>query len=93
MIRFGLANAIRNNNIFPHDGSVELTIIQFGNSYAVVEIPPINITSSIIANNTADDIINITQRNGNTPIAAGFYLANDQLDTSMIFSSDDKKDE
>jgi len=91
MIRFGLANAISNNNIFPHDGSVELTIIQFGDSYAVVEVPPINITSSIIANNTADDIINITQRNGYTPIAAGFYLANDQLGTSQNFSSDDKQ--
>lgn len=30
LMRNGLANAIENKSIFPHDGSVELTVIQFG---------------------------------------------------------------
>ena len=30
LMRKGLANAIENESVFPHDGSVELTIVQFG---------------------------------------------------------------
>jgi uncharacterized repeat protein (TIGR01451 family) len=31
-MRIGLANAVNNSSIFPHDGTVELTVIQFGGS-------------------------------------------------------------
>ena len=30
LMRNGLANAVENESVFPHDGSVELTVIQFG---------------------------------------------------------------
>jgi len=91
LMRTGLANSIRNESVFPQDGSVELTVVQFGNSYAVVEVPPTNVTNGTIANNTADYVLNITQRYSNTPMAAGIYLATDQLLTSQNFSSGDRQ--
>ncbi|RLF56827.1 MAG: hypothetical protein DRN27_08970 [Thermoplasmata archaeon] len=91
MVRFGLANAIRNEEVFPADGANELTIIQFGSSKAVTELSPTHITDSAIANNTADKIINLTQIRSYTPIAAGIYLTTDQLSTSTNFTSDDRQ--
>lgn len=54
LMKEGLKQAIRNENVFPYDGSVELTVIQFGggswfsNPYAKVELSPIIITDNPI---------------------------------------------
>jgi len=79
----GLADAIDDENIFPHDGSVELTVIQFGDydsssPHAQVEIPPTIITDTNLANIT-DDIKSIEQLGGATPLGCGIRLAADQL--------------
>ena len=84
----GLVNAIGDESVFPQDGSVELTIIQFGvNNYcARVEIGPI-----VVNKNNIQDIVNQIdalknkQGNGWTPIASGFYLANDKIASSTNF--------
>lgn len=85
MMRTGLANAINNSSILPHDGSVQLTVIQFGTyvgsslGYSRVEIDPTQINDSTIAKNISDNITYLSQGIGGTPIAGGIYLATDQL--------------
>jgi len=87
IMRTGLANAIENSDVFPHDGSVELTIIQFGNPYpnkCKVEISPTIINTSnfeIIAST----IRNLNQGKGGTPMAAGIYLTADTMRNSINF--------
>ena len=84
----GLANAIYNESVFPRDGSVELTIIQFGvnNVCARVEIGPVVIYENNI-NSIKDQIIALKNKQGKgwTPIAAAFYLGNDILANSINF--------
>jgi uncharacterized repeat protein (TIGR01451 family) len=86
----GLAAALSNEDTFPHDGSVELTIIQFGGGfwifpgYAKLEIGPVVIDKSnyaLIANN----IKNIKQLKQMTPTACGIYMGADTLFNSDIF--------
>jgi hypothetical protein len=91
MTLFGLSNAIKNESVFPIDGSVELTIIQFGYSKAVRELSPIKVNSSSIAENIADLILNINQRKQGTPMSAGMYLATDQLLNSNDFNTEERQ--
>jgi uncharacterized repeat protein (TIGR01451 family) len=88
IMKNGLKNAIQDPNVFPHDGSVELTVVQFGvgsGGYcARIEVPPVvvyNDNYMSIANQIAD----ITQGKGWTPMAAGIYLAADTLKSSNNF--------
>ena len=78
----GLAAAIRDPSCFPRTGKVELTVVQFGvgASYncAQVELPPTVITA-VNYDAIATIIETIVQGNGNTPMAAGIYLAADQM--------------
>ena len=84
----GLAKAITDDSVFPHDGSVELTIIQFGvNNYcARVELGPLVVTYDnnyyILSKLNA---LKSKQGRGWTPIASGFYLANDKIASSTNF--------
>jgi uncharacterized repeat protein (TIGR01451 family) len=88
----GLAAAVQNEEIFPHDGTVELTVIQFGGGgwsppspgYAKLEIGPIIVTE---ANNESvgDSIRNIAQLKSMTPTACGIYLGADTIAASGIF--------
>jgi len=84
----GIANAICNESVFPRDGSVELTIIQFGvnNVCARVEIGPMIIYEDNI-NSIKDQIIALKNKQGKgwTPVAAAFYLGNDILANSINF--------
>ena len=92
----GLANVIENEDFFPDDGTVELTVVQFGtsyysgNSYTTLEISPVNIT---LANkeNVANQIRGMTQGDGWTPMAAGVYRTADVLKESSKFSSEVRK--
>jgi len=79
----GLAAAIENKSCFPHDGSVELTLIQIGGwknnrSWAQVEVAPIIVNETNYAT-IADCIENIVQLRGGTAMSCGFYLAADLL--------------
>jgi hypothetical protein len=92
LIRIGLTNALLNSSIFPHDESIELTVIQFGTSvgsnlgYSKVEISPTMVVDSAVAKDLADDIVNLSQGIGGTPIAGGIYLTTDQLYKSNNFN-------
>ena len=73
LITNGLADAIENPDCIPHDGSVELTVIQFSTN-ARLEVEPVVITSAN-ASSVATQIRGITQMGGTTCIACGFCLA------------------
>jgi len=88
LMRTGLANAIEDPNIFPHDGSVELTVIQFGvdpnDRNSRVEVSPTIVTSSNY-NAIGSQIRGLTQGRGWTPMAAGTYLTIDTIKNSVNF--------
>jgi len=91
----GLANSIENEDIFPDDGTVELTVVQFGigsswNCYTRLEISPVNVTGTN-KNNIANQIRTLSQGNSYTPMAAGIYHTVDALMSSSRFSPDVRK--
>lgn len=87
IMKQGLSAAIKNDEVFPHDGSVELTIIQFGiyPNLCRVEIQPTIITTSNFQS-IANTIDNLNQGNGGTPMAAGIYLTTDTIKNSDNFN-------
>lgn len=86
IMKNGLAGAINDPNVFPHDGSVELTVVQFGVGLycARVEVYPIVVNNNNY-NSISSQISSITQGEGWTPMAAGIYLATDTLASSNNF--------
>ena len=91
----GLAAAIRDPATVPQDGSVELTIIEFGDSIlAKVEVMPVVITSQTVANTIADLLCQGTNCSthaleylgGYTPTASAIYLATDILKASPNYA-------
>ena len=89
LMRTGLANAIKDPDIFPHDGTIELTVIQFGRKdlwteYARKELGPIIVTENnyLTIGNT---IAKISQLGGYTPMGCGIYLSADTLYKSKFF--------
>ncbi len=83
----GVASAIEDN--LPHDGSVELTVIQFGDGslYAVVEVSPTVVT---LANfqTIANNVRAIVYDSGPwTPTAHGIYLGWQEMNASQHFST------
>lgn len=88
----GLYNSLVDEDIFPHDSSVELTVIQFGvhSNECDVEIPPTIVSSSNYAS-IANTIYNLDQGNGGTPMAAGIYLATDTLRNSPNYNANRKQ--
>lgn len=93
----GLANAIKNESVFPHDGSVELTVVQFGGvspPHAKVEEGPIIVTESNY-NTIANRISSMKQmvdshHNGATPMGCGIRLGTDKIHDSSHFNADNK---
>jgi hypothetical protein len=79
----GLATAVNNSACIPHDGSVELTVIQFSD-YARLEVGPVVITDGNVAE-VVSNITNITQIGSTTCISCGFCLAADTLFGSPYF--------
>jgi uncharacterized protein YegL len=98
LMRTGLSKALENDSVFPHDKSVELTVIQFGvpQGYnywgAEIVIPPTIINNDIGTSGyyltISNKITNLIQSKGNTPMACGIRLAADQLHNSKNFRSD-----
>ena len=91
IMKKGLAAAVKDPDSFPHDGSAELTVIQFGGYYsenpnAIVELEPI-VVNETNYDVVADDIEAITQMRGWTPTACGIALAIDTIETSENFDT------
>ena len=82
----GLANAIKDSNIFPHSGAIELTIIQFGIDLncAKLEVKPVIVNNGNYQS-ISKMILGIEQGKGRTPMAAGIYLAAYTLASSKNF--------
>lgn len=87
LMKTGLSNAISDPDILPHDESVELTIVQFGDvnpPNARIELGgPVYVNSSNYQD-IANDILNITQmvnqyHSGATPMGCGIRRAADLL--------------
>ncbi|HEC82004.1 MAG TPA: VWA domain-containing protein, partial [Thermoplasmatales archaeon] len=100
LIRTGLANAVENPDVFPRDGSAELTVIQFGDYYhssphAKVEVGPVVVTNvtgdSGYYEDVADSIRVINQLGGATPMGCGVRLAADQLHDVGDFDVDGRQ--
>jgi hypothetical protein len=89
----GIAEAIRNN--LPHDGTVELCVIQFSSNSmgpnAVIEVPPTLIDSDATANTVATAVESITQMNSRTGMADGVWLTWDTMKTASTFGTSDKQ--
>lgn len=79
----GLANVIGDPTKVPQDGSVELTVVQFGVNYnqAAVMVPPTVITATSV-DGVVDTIKNMAQGGGLTPMAAGIDLCVDRMESS-----------
>ena len=101
VITKGLATAIENGDL-PHDGSVELTVVQFGGYYnpntrAELEIPPTLVTSSnyISIAKKIQDMIQLVNNHhppqGGTPTACAFYLGADSVIDSLNYSSNERQ--
>jgi Zn-dependent protease len=73
------------NETVPHDGSVELTIVQFG-SRARTDVSPIIIDSANYAE-VARSILEISKINGGTAMADGLYLAWRELRSSANYQN------
>ena len=88
IIKEGLASAIENTMCVPHDGSVELTVVEFGYygpTYARVEVAPTVIDSDATAAAVAAAVRAMPHGNDNTPMAHGIKLAADTLRGSTNF--------
>jgi hypothetical protein len=83
----GLAAAVADPLVLPQDGSVELTVVQFAGSGAVVEVSPTVIDSQITADSVASLINGITKLNGQTPMAEGIEVATAAITGSLHFKT------
>jgi uncharacterized protein YegL len=81
----GLAEAIENPNCVPQDGSVELTVIQFGSSTRT-EVPP-TVIDATNASSIAAAIRGITKTGGGTPMASAIALAIAEITGSPSFGT------
>ncbi len=92
LVREGLANAIENESVFPHDGSVELTIIQFGSQYpprAETRIGPVIVTQDNYVD-ISNRVRKMKQLRGVTPMGSAIRLAADEIFNSPRFNEDNR---
>lgn len=76
------------NETIPHDGSIELTIVQFGYSsglYARTELAP-RIIDEATYSTAAAQILAIPKMGGSTPTASGVYLGWREIRNSPNFA-------
>jgi len=86
----GVASSLENPAIFPQDGSIELTVVQFATN-ARVEISPTVITSANIGS-IAATVRAIPKTLGSTTnMSKGFTLAADTLKASPLYDSYSRK--
>jgi uncharacterized repeat protein (TIGR01451 family) len=89
----GLSEAVKDNDIFPHNECIELTVIQFGGktpAYAQLEIKP-----TVIEENNfqkiVDSILEIIQIGEKTPTSCSVYMAADVLLNADMFAPSTKQ--
>jgi len=85
----GLANAIADPAIIPQDGTVELSVVQFGTADlegARVEVSATVIDSAATAAAVASTIRAMAQGVGQTPMDAGINLCTAQITSSSRFT-------
>lgn len=70
----GIARAVENPLIMPHNGSVAVAVVQFSHT-AQVEVPLTTLVSQAVADNVAATIRAIVQLNGSTNMTAGIDTA------------------
>ncbi|MFO7537130.1 MAG: PKD domain-containing protein, partial [Chloroflexota bacterium] len=87
----GIANAVRDSSIMSWNGSVELSIVQFGSSQARTELEPVIILGETTAQAVADQIEAIPQIGGNTPMAAGVDQCTALITGSPYFTAASKR--
>jgi len=94
----GLANSVNNVDVFPRDGTIELTIVQFGGTdppRARVELGGPTVVNESNYDLIVDDIRDIEQMiesgGSATPTACGIRLAADQLYNFGNYSSDKRQ--
>ena len=92
LLKEGLARAVEDPNTMPQDGTVELTVIQFGiGTGAQVEVSPTVISSQTDADNVAAAIRAIVQGNGLTPMPAAIDMATAQITGSANFAGAERQ--
>lgn len=77
LILNGLSKAV--NESIPHDGSVELTIIQFAENEATLEIGGPTVVTESNYNTVTSSIRSINQRGSWTPMSCGIQMGADTL--------------
>jgi uncharacterized repeat protein (TIGR01451 family) len=91
MVLKGISEAVRDRSRFPHNGNIELTIVQFGgfkpSSYARLEIGPIRVTENNV-DTLYNDIQKIEQIGGKTPTSCAILMVADLLKASSFYDPD-----
>jgi hypothetical protein len=76
----GYANAIKDPNVVPQDGSVAIGVVQFSSS-AAISVPMSIISSQTDADNFAANILGISKSGGMTNIGGGIYTGATMLNS------------
>ncbi|BCD68928.1 DUF1194 domain-containing protein [Nitratiruptor sp. YY09-18] len=75
------ADAIKDPNIVPQDGSIAISVVQFS-STAQVEVSRTIITDQTTADNVANQILSINQMGGGTYMSTGINTCAQTIDTT-----------
>jgi len=92
LVRDGLADAIEDESVFPHDGSVELTIVQFGAwhpPHAETEVGPVVVTQDNYMD-ISHKVRTLHQLHGGTPMSSAIRLAADEIFNSPRFNKNNR---
>ena len=84
----GLAAAVQDSSVMPQNGSVELTVLQFGGIVyeAPIIVPPTVIDSAAAATSAANAILATTQLRGYTPTDLAIDTCTQQMTGSPNFA-------
>lgn len=85
-IRNALSTVLGDQTLVPHDGSVEVTVVQFSDSRAAIQVRPTVITDSTIAS-VQQSIRSMSQGGGGTPLWSGIDQIVSLMTNSPNFSS------
>jgi uncharacterized protein YegL len=86
IMKSGIAAAVADPDCLPHDGSVELSVVQFSD-VAALEVGPTVIDSTATATTFAAAVAGITQMASSTNYQAGFDLARTTITSSPNFAT------
>ncbi len=87
LMKDGLANAIRDESVTPQNGSVEISIVQYGADLAQVEVHPTVILGAAAAEEVAGQIEAIEQIGQSTPTDLGIDLCTVLMTNSGQFAT------